>query len=592
MAKNDLITKLLIWRLRHMSNQNFILILSGIIGILSGLAAVILKQGVHAIQKLLTEGFYVEYANFMYIIYPIIGISAAYLIGKFVFKDVGGHGIPDILFTISKKQSIIPRVKTYSRVFTSALTVGFGGSVGLEAPMLVTGSAIGSNMGLLVHLNSKKRTLLIGCGAAGAISAIFGAPIGGVIFAIEVILLEISTASFIPLLIASALGSLTSMVLIGDDSVFNFNLVDNFRAAHMPYYLLLGIFCGVVSIYFSKAVMNTEKIMEGLESQTIRILYGGALLGFMLFFFPPIYGEGYDTLNLLIEGDSSQLLEKSPFFSAIENPYLILVFLALIILIKPIASALTLGAGGAGGIFAPSLYVGGIVGFLFAYSKNMLGFHIPLPLAHFTLVAMCGVMAGVQHSPLSAIFLIAEITGGYELFVPLMFVSAISFTTKTYYQKDSLYMMQLKEKGRQLPETKDQELLDLINISHVIERDLLPIHPDSKLKDLIKLVKISKRNIFPVVDENKSLRGIITLDDIRDIMFDQEKQETTQIRSLMHSPPEILFSDENMQRAMEKFEKSGAWNLPVVENGRYLGFVSKSRIFNSYRKRLIRQKHD
>ncbi|WP_394345411.1 chloride channel protein [Algoriphagus kandeliae] len=575
-----------------MSNQNFILILSGIIGILSGVAAVILKEGVHFIQNFLTEDFYVEYANFLYIIYPIIGISAAFILSKYLFKDFGGHGIPDVLFTISKKQSLIPRVKTYSRVITSALTVGFGGSVGLEAPMLVTGSAIGSNIGVLVHLNSKKRALLIGCGAAGAISAIFGAPIGAVIFAIEVILMEISTASFIPLLIASVTGSLTSMILIGRDRVFYFDLQDSFEASHMPYYLVLGILCGITSLYFSKAVMRTEKIMEGFESQLLRILYGGALLGFILFFFPPIYGEGYDTLNMLIRGESSQLLDKSPFFSAIENPYMILFFLAFVILIKPVASALTLSAGGAGGIFAPSLYVGGILGFLFAFAKNMFDFHMPLPLAHFTLVAMCGVMAGVQHSPLSAIFLIAEITGGYELFVPLMFVSAISFVTKTYYQKDSLYTLQLKEKGRYLPETPDQELLDMISIHQVIERDLLPIHPNARLKDLIDLVKISKRNIFPVVDEHRHLRGIITLDDIRDIMFDAEKQETVQIQSLMHSPPEILSSDENMQKAMEKFEKSGAWNLPVVEDGRYIGFVSKSRIFNSYRKRLIRKKHE
>ncbi|WP_435520638.1 chloride channel protein [Algoriphagus limi] len=575
-----------------MSNQNFILILSGIIGILSGLAAVILKEGVHFIQNFLTEDFYVQYANFLYIIYPIIGISAAFILSKYLFKDFGGHGIPDVLFTISKKQSLIPRVKTYSRVITSALTVGFGGSVGLEAPMLVTGSAIGSNIGVLVHLNSKKRALLIGCGAAGAISAIFGAPIGAVIFAIEVILMEISTASFIPLLIASVTGSLTSMILIGRDRVFYFDLQDSFEASHMPYYLVLGILCGITSLYFSKAVMQTEKIMEGFESQLLRILYGGALLGFVLFFFPPIYGEGYDTLNMLIRGESSQLLDKSPFFSAIENPYMILFFLAFVILIKPVASALTLSAGGAGGIFAPSLYVGGILGFLFAFGKNMIDFHIPLPLAHFTLVAMCGVMAGVQHAPLSAIFLIAEITGGYELFVPLMFVSAISFVTKTYYQKDSLYTLQLKEKGRYLPETPDQELLDMISIHQVIERDLLPIHPNARLKDLIDLVKISKRNIFPVVDEKRHLRGIITLDDIRDIMFDAEKQETVQIQSLMHSPPEILSADENMQKAMEKFEKSGAWNLPVVEDGRYIGFVSKSRIFNSYRKRLIRKKHE
>ncbi|MBN7814508.1 chloride channel protein [Algoriphagus pacificus] len=592
MPKTDFITKLLIWRLRHLSNQSFIIILSGIIGIISGLAAVMLKSGVHAIQEFLTEDFYNEYANFLYILYPMIGIAAAYFVGKYIFKDVGGHGIPDVLFNISKKQSLIPRVKMYSRLFTSALTVGFGGSVGLEAPMVVTGSAIGSNTGLLMHLNAKKRTLLIGCGAAAAISAIFGAPIGAVIFAIEVILMEISTASFIPLLIASVMGSLTSMIIIGKDSIFKFNFSETFQAAHMPYYLLLGIICGLVSLYFSRAVRRTETAMEGLESQTLRMLYGGALLGFMVFFFPPIYGEGYSTLNQLIDGKSAEILNRSPFFSVIENPYMIIVFLVLIILVKPIASALTIGGGGSGGIFAPSLYVGGIVGFGFAYSKNLFGFHIPLPLASFTLVAMCGVMSGVQHSPLSAIFLIAEITGGYELFVPLMFVSAISFITTTYYQKDSLYSLQLKDKGKFIPESKDQELLELIDITHVIERDLLPVHPDAKLKDLIDLVKISKRNIFPVVDDKKALRGIITLDDIRDIMFDTTRQETIFIRDLMHSPPEILLATENMQKAMDKFESSGAWNLPVIENGVYLGFVSKSRIFNAYRKRLIRQKQD
>lgn len=575
-----------------MSNQTFILILSGIIGVFSGIAAVILLELVHTIQRFLTDDFYTEYANFLYIVYPLIGISAAYLVGRYFFNDFGGHGIPDVLFNISKNHSLIPKVKTYSRVITSALTVGFGGSVGLEAPMVVTGSAIGSNVGSLMHLNAKKRTLLIGCGAAGAVSAIFGAPIGAVIFAIEVILLEISTASFIPLLIASVMGSLTSMILIGDESLFNFDLKGTFLAVHMPYYLLLGILCGLVSLYFSKMVRSTEKILENLGNQSIRLLFGGALLGFMVFFFPPIYGEGYSTLNMLIEGNSDQILDKSPFFSIIDKPWFVLVFLGFIILLKPIASAITLGAGGSGGIFAPSLYVGGILGFVFAYAKNMLGFHIPLPLAHFALVGMCGLMSGVLHSPLSAIFLIAEITGGYELFVPLMFVSAISFITTTYFQKDSLYTLQLKDQGKALPESKDQELLELIDLTHVIERDLLPIHPDSTLRGLINLVKISKRNIFPVVDEHKSLRGIITLDDIRDIMFDPEKQDTVHIRDLMHSPPEILLSTENMQKAMEKFESSGAWNLPVIENGKYQGFVSKSRIFNAYRKKLIRQKSD
>jgi CIC family chloride channel protein len=575
-----------------MSTQTFILILSGVIGVLSGLAAVILIELVRGIQHFLTEDFYTEYANFMYIVYPLVGISAAYLVGRYLFKDIGGHGIPDVLFNISKNKSLIPRVKTYSRVITSALTVGFGGSVGLEAPMVVTGSAIGSNIGSVMHLNAKKRTLLIGCGAAGAISAVFGAPIGAVIFAIEVILMEISTASFIPLLIASVMGSLTSMVLIGDESLFNFNLQDSFAAAHMPYYLLLGIFCGLVSLYFSRMIRSTEKAMADLGSQSMRLLYGGAFLGFIIFFFPPIYGEGYATLNLLIEGNSDQLLNKSPFFSSIDNPYFVLIFLGFIILLKPIASAITIGAGGSGGIFAPSLYVGGILGFGFAYANNLMDFYIPLPLAHFTLVAMCGLMSGVQHAPLSAIFLIAEITGGYELFVPLMFVSAISYITTSYFQKDSLYKIQLKDQGKSLPESQDEELLELIDLSQVIERDLLPIHPEAKLRDLIDLVKISKRNIFPVVDDQKILCGIITLDDIRDIMFDPSKQNTILIRELMHSPPEILLATEKMQNAMEKFESSGAWNLPVIENEQYVGFVSKSRIFNAYRKKLIRQKSE
>uniref|UniRef100_UPI0040483724 chloride channel protein n=1 Tax=Algoriphagus sp. TaxID=1872435 RepID=UPI0040483724 len=573
-----------------MSNQTFILILSGCIGIFSGIAAVLLKTGVHTIQNFLTEDFYPSYANFMYILYPLIGITTAFLLGKYVLKDFGGHGIPDVLFSISKKSSLLPRVKIFSRVLTSSFTVGFGGSVGLEAPMVMTGSAIGSNVGALMHLNAKKRTLLIGCGAAGAISAIFGAPIGAVIFAIEVILMEISTASFIPLLIASVTGSLTSMLLIGEDSLFNFNLKDSFQATHMPYYLLLGIISGMVSLYFSKMVVATERLMGALGSHWMRITYGGAFLGFMVFLFPPIYGEGYQTLNVLIDGNATEVLEKSLFFSSLGETKTLLLFLIGIILLKPIASAITIGAGGSGGIFAPSLFVGGITGFVFAYSNNLLGIHLDLPIAHFVLVAMCGVMAGVQHSPLSAIFLIAEITGGYELFVPLMFVSAISFITKTYFQKHSVYTLQLKAQGKYLPETKDEELLDNISITQVIEKDLLPIHPDAQLTDLIELVKLSKRNIFPVVDSAQVLQGIVTLDDIRHIMFDAEKQKIVRVKQLMHSPPEILFSSENMQSAMEKFERSGAWNLPVVDNNQYLGFVSKAKIFNAYRKKLQRQK--
>ncbi|MEX2592556.1 MAG: chloride channel protein [Anditalea sp.] len=592
MAKTDLINRFLIWRLKHISTKNFILILSGIIGIVSGLAAVILKVLVHNIQRFLTEGFNIEYANFFYILFPLVGLFLTYTIGKFLLKDLGGHGIPDLLYTISRKSSIIPRVSMYSRAITSAITVGFGGSVGLEAPIVVTGSAIGSNVGSLMHLNAKKRTLLIGCGTAGAISAIFGAPIGAVIFAIEVILLEVSVGAFIPLLIASVTGSITSMVLIGKDVLFTFSLTDKFIAVHTPFYLLLGIFTGVVSIYFSRSLFRTEKLIKQFTDGWLRILYGGILLGVLVFVFPPIYGEGYTTLQSLIDGSPQEILNNSLFFSEDKNPYFLVAFLFLIILVKPIASALTIGSGGSGGIFAPSLFVGGVAGFLFAYLNNLLDWYIPIPLAHFTLVAMCGVMSGVQHSPLSAIFLIAEISGGYELFVPLMLVSAISFTTTTYFEKYSLYKKQLIDQGRYLTETKDEEVLGLISIRSIMERDLLPIRPDALLKDLCDLVKLSKRNIFPVVDKEGILNGVVTLDDIRDIMFDKDKQETLLVNQFMHSPPDNISPIEGMQEVMDKFERSGAWNLPVVENGKYIGFISKSRIFNAYRKRLIRQNQD
>lgn len=592
MANRDLINRFLIWRLKHLRTKNFVLILSGIVGIVAGLAAVILKVTVHHIQGFFTEGADIKYANILYIFLPLIGLLLTYTIAKYFFKDAGGHGIPDLLYTISKRGSIIPKMHMYSRAVTSAITVGFGGSVGLEAPIVVTGSAIGSNIGLLMHLNAKKRALLIGCGTAGAMSAIFGAPIGAVLFAVEVILMEVSVGAFVPLLIASVTGSLTSMVLLGKDVMFTFSLQDHFVAAHTPLYILLGIFTGLVSIYFIRSLILTEKHIKKPTNPWLRILYGGGVLGLLIFVFPPIYGEGYTTLQSLIDGNPPELLDNSLFFSENENPYFLILFLGLIILVKPIASSLTIGSGGSGGLFAPSLFIGGVAGFLFAFVNNFLGWYMPIPLAHFTLVAMCGVMSGVQHSPLSAIFLIAEVTGGYELFIPLMMVSAISFSTTTYFEKNSLYKRQLLDQGRYLPETKDEEVLGLINIRSIMESDLLPIDPEAHLRNLCDLVKQSKRNIFPVVDKEGILHGVVTLDDIRDIMFDKEMQERLLVRSLMSKPPAYIYPSEGMQEVMDKFERTGAWNLPVVENGRYIGFISKSRIFNVYRKKLIKQNQD
>ena len=592
MVLQGLIDRFLIWRLKHLRTKTFILILSGIVGIVAGLAAVVLKVTVHRIQHFFMAGADMNYAHIFYIFLPLLGLFFTYTVAKFIFKDAGGHGIPDLLYNISKKGSIIPKMHMYSRAVTSAITVGFGGSVGLEAPIVVTGSAIGSNAGILMHLNAKKRTLLIGCGTAGAVSAIFGAPIGAVLFAVEVILMEVSVGAFVPLLIASVTGSLTSMVLLGKDVMFSFTLHDEFLAAHTPLYMLLGVFTGVVSIYTVRSLMRTEKHIQRQRNPWLRILYGGGALGLFIFVFPPIYGEGYTTLQALIDEKPLHLLSNSMFFGQNENPYFLMAFLALVILVKPVASSLTIGSGGSGGLFAPSLFIGGVAGFLFAFVNNFLDWYIAVPLAHFTLVAMCGVMSGVQHAPLSAIFLIAEVTGGYELFIPLMLVSAISYSTTTYFEKNSLYKQQLMDQGRYLPETKDEEVLGQINVKSIMESDLLPVHPDSLLKDLCDLVKLSKRNIFPVVDEDGILQGVVILDDIRDIMFDREKQERLVVRSLMSNAPDHISLTEDMQDVMDKFERTNAWNLPVVEDGKYVGFVSKSRIFNAYRKKLIKQHQD
>lgn len=588
MKFNDLLVKFLIWRLKHISNNNFVLLLSGLIGIIAGFAAVTLKSAVHLIQSILERNLDITGVNFLYLFYPLIGILLTMLVAKYFFKEKLGHGITQILYTISKNSSIVKSSMMYSRMFTSAMTVGFGGSVGLEAPIVVTGSAIGSNLAQLTHLNYKKRTLLIACGASGAISAIFNSPIAGVIFAIEVILAEATISKFIPILISSVTGSLVSLVLLGDDILFTFKIQDQFRAEDVPYYMLFGIACGIVSVHFTRVTYLVEKWVEKIKKRVSRALLGGIGLAIIILIFPPIYGEGYNTIKLLLAGNEVDIFQRSFFYSESSNTLALIVFLFCIIVIKPVASALTLGSGGSGGIFAPSLFMGGLSGYLFAATNNYL---LPgsISTSNFTLVGMCGVMSGVLHAPLTAIFLIAEITGGYTLFVPLMLVSAISFTTIMYFEKHSLYTKNLVESGDLIQHDKDRYVLSLIDIKKVIESDLLTINEDAKLGQLVELVKKSKRNIFPVINENHELQGIITLDDVRDVMFDEEARLNIEVKSLMQKPPTEVYPYDDMRTVMNKFEVTQAWNLPVIENGKYLGLVSKSRIFNAYRKKLILQ---
>lgn len=579
----------LVWRLKHISDNNFLLIVASIIGLVAGLAAVILKSTVHFIQKLLEHNMDVTGFNYFYLGYPLIGILLTVLISNFLLKEKLGHGISHILYAISKNSSIMRRTHMYSRMVTSAITVGFGGSVGLEAPIVVTGSAIGSNTGRLFHLDYKKRTLLIGCGVAGAISAIFNSPITGVIFAIEVILTEVKISKFIPILIASVSGQLVSIILLGEDILFTFRLTDSFAASDTPYYILLGVTCGLASVYFTRVVYKVESSIRSIRSQFNRAIVGGIGLALIIFTFPPIYGEGYEFIKVLLADTQNQIFDRSLFYSLSGNELVLILFLLMILVIKPAATALTLSAGGSGGVFAPSLFMGGVTGFLFARVISVLMPGQVFSASNFTLVGMCGVLSGVLHAPLTAIFLIAEITSGYMLFVPLMLVSAISFTTISYFEKYSIYTKHLIEKGDLIQYDRDRIVLSLIDLQKIVERDLLTIHPDAPLKELVDLVKKSKRNIFPVVNEKQELEGIVTLDDIREIMFDIDPGDEVIIRTIMQAPPAFVTPQEKMQSVMNKFEVTQAWNLPVIDNGKYVGFISKSRIFNAYRKKLIRQ---
>jgi len=584
-----ILTRFLIWRIKHISDNNFLLLIAAVIGLVAGLAAVILKTTVHFIQHGLEAFLLKDGINYLYLGYPLIGIFLTVILAKYIFKERLGHGITDILYSISKNSSIIGRVKMYSRMVTSAITVGFGGSVGLEAPIVVTGSAIGSNLSQVVHLDYKKRTLLIGCGTAGAIASIFNSPVAGGIFAMEVILAEVTISQFIPILIASVAGQLVSLMLLGEDILFSFKLTDPFHASDTLHFIGLGIFCGLISRYFVLVVQRSERTLLRIKGDIGRATIGGLLLAVIILTFPRIYGEGYEAIKLILSGNEAALFERSFFYSLASSTSVFILLLFLILLVKPLATGLTLGAGGSGGIFAPSLFMGALTGFLFVKVSNVLVPTWDLSVSNFTLVGMCGVLSGVQYAPLTAIFLIAEITSGYELFVPLMIVSALSYTTVTYFEKHSIYTKRLIEKGDLIRNDKDKQVLSLISMEKIIEKDLLTISPNAHLGDLIELVKTGKRNIFPVVNEANELVGIVTLDDVRDIMFEEELRSKVEINALMQQPPATVGLQEKMQSVMNKFELTQAWNLPVVHEGKYYGFISKSRIFNAYRTKLKQQ---
>lgn len=587
MGSKRLGARLLLWRHKHIKHRQFVLILSALVGFSTGLAAVILKNLVHFIQHALTSGFARE-INYLYFVYPLIGITVAVLFMKYILKKRIGHGIPSTLYAISKKSSIMPRHNMFSSIIASTFTVGFGGSAGLEGPTVSTGSSIGSNIGQVLRVNYKTVTLLLGCGAAGAMAGIFNAPIAAIVFALEVIMLDLTMASLVPLLVASVSAALTSHLLVGSERLFNIRLHEAFDASDVIFYILLGIVTGLASVYFIKMYWFISNKFEAIGSAWNRLLVGGLLLGIMVLFIPPLYGEGYKTIHALLNGQYQEIFYGSPFYEHRHNIYLAIGLLTVMLLLKIVATSITFGAGGIGGVFAPTLFMGATAGFVFAKIVNV--FKISnLPETNFTLVGMCGMIAGVLHAPLTAVFLIAEITNGYGLFLPLMITGTIAFMTVQYFVPHSVYTMQLAKRGELITHHKDKAVLTLMKLHTEVETDFKTVSPSATLGDLVKVVSEARRNIFPVVGEEGVLHGIVLLDNIREIMFKQELYNEVKVESLMIEPPAHVSSEETMDSVMKKFEETGAWNLPVIDNYQYIGFVSKSKLFNAYRKILLEQ---
>ena len=588
MNRKTYIRKFNIWRAKRLKEKQFVYILSIIIGLISGVAAVSLKTSVHYIESLFRNTGNIENQNLLYLVLPGIGILLTVIfISLFVKEDIG-HGVTKILYAISKRNSKIKGHNTYSSIIACSFTGGFGGSVGMEAPILYTGAAIGSNIGQVFNLNYKTLTLLIGCGVAGALASIFKAPITGLIFAFEVLMLDLTTASIIPILISTVTGAIISSLLVGERIEFYFTLKEVFQFQNIPLYILLGIFTGFISLYFVKMNSLVERLFKEIYNIKLKIVIGGTALGLLIYFLPPLYGEGYTTMKSILSGNAHELLNNTFFYSLYDNSWLFLLFLLFLLLFKVIAMAITTGSGGIGGVFAPSLFMGGITGFTFSRTINILFPEwIKIPESNFILVGMAGLIAGVMQAPLTAIFLIAEITGGYGLFIPLIVTSSISYITIHYFEKHSIYTEKLARYGLLLTHDKDKAALRLMKIENVIEKNFSGVKPNDTLGKLVQVIAKSKRNIFPVTDEEHNFLGMILLDDVREVMFNKEKYCELFVKDLMVQPSDKISPLDTMEVIMEKFKNSRLWNLPVIEDSKYIGFISRSNVFNEYRKKLI-----
>lgn len=582
----DLWMKIVSWREHHFKESNFLVFLALIVGVLCGLAAQVLKFLIHFIQNLLTSHLHLTTANYLYLVLPLIGIIITVLFVKYIVKDNISHGVTRVLFAISQRKSRLKRKNTWASLIASSVTIGFGGSVGAEGPIVFTGAAIGSNIGQAFRLSPKILMILVGCGAAAGIAGIFRAPIAGMLFTLEVLMLDLTGTTVMPLLISSISGAVVAYIFEGYSAEFFFSQSEPFFTKKIPYVILLGVFCGFISLYFTRIMFLMEGMFRKFKRQSVKICLGGSILAILIFLFPPLYGEGYGAINTLLEGDTSSILDGTFFYLDRHSVWFIALFIGFVVLTKAFATSATNGAGGVGGTFAPSLFVGAMTGFLFAYILNNLDFGIEISNKNFALMGMAGVMAGVMHAPLMAIFLTAEMTGGYELFLPLLIVSCLSYMTIRWFEPYSIYTMRLAKKGELITHEKDKAVLTLLKVDNVIERDFHEVHPEMSLKQVVDIISKSNRNLFPVTDSDGRLVGVVLLDDIRNIMFRADLYHKMHVSRFMSMPPAKIEITDSMDKVMNTFDKTNAWNLPVVQNGQYIGFVSKSKIFNSYRRVL------
>jgi len=588
--------------------QRLIIVLSLIIGVLSGLSAVLLKNMVFSFSEFLKNSLDIHSVNIIYFAFPLLGLSLTYIFVRLILKEKKLQGITRILHAISTKESKLKKADIISPVIGATLTVGAGGSVGLESPIVLSGSAIGSNLGLFFNLNYKTTTLLVGCGAAGATAGIFSAPVTAVLFALEILMIDLTTWSIIPLLISAVTGTAISWLFLRNGAVFDFTVMDPLVIADLHYYALLGILAGFISVYFTRGTKKIEYWMK--LSSTIdwyydskkkkfavrrtinkkwasvrRLLIGGFVLGTLIFLFPPLYGEGYDALNMILTDRSHELANSSLFYnSSHESMGYLILFLTLVMIVKVIAMAVTTGSGGIGGIFAPSLFMGGLSGYILAFLFNLFPF-CNVSSKNFVMAGMAGVLSGVLHAPLTAIFLIIETTGGYGLFLAISLSSAFAFVISKYLEPNTIYTDRLAKRGELITHNKDQAVLVLLQTNELIEKDFTVLRLDQTLRDLVSCFPDSKRNIYPVVDKDGIFKGIINLDDVRHLVFRSEFYDTVKIKDLVQ-PCETIQTNTHMEKAMDMFEITGKWNLPVTNDGKYIGFLSRSRIFSAYRNKL------